>query len=137
MNISNWATLEEFKEKLEGVNLNSGVQESGIPITYDDDKLYIDKSGKHNLIIGSTGSGKTQSIILPMIRLSIMAGESFLINDPRGELYERVAGKLKKENTHNSHITPALLMDKLQSPELASLWDPSVITGWKGELCFM
>ncbi len=98
MNISNWATIEEFQEKLKGVNLKTGVQESGIPIAFDDSKLYIDSTERHNLIIGSTGSGKTQSIILPMIRLSIMAEESFLVNDPRGELYERIAGKLKKEN---------------------------------------
>ena len=117
MNISNWATLEEFKEKLKGVNLNTGVEESGIPITYDDDKLYIDNTEKHNLIIGSTGSGKTQSIILPMIRLSIMAGESFLINDPRGELYERIAGKLKQENYKT------IVLD-FNNPMLGNNWNP-------------
>ena len=75
MNISNWATLEEFKKILEGVNLETGVQKSGIPIAYDDNYLYIDSKERHNLIIGSTGSGKTQAIILPMLKLAVMAGE--------------------------------------------------------------
>ncbi len=117
MNISNWATLEEFKEKLEGVNLNTGVQKSGIPIAYDDENLYIDNTERHNLIIGSTGSGKTQSVILPMIKLSIMAGETFLVNDPRGELYERVASKLKEEKYNT------IVLD-FNDPLLGNSWNP-------------
>ena len=39
-----------------------------------------------NLIIGSTGSGKTQSIVLPLLKTSIKAGESFIINDIKGDI---------------------------------------------------
>ena len=98
MNHSNWSTIEEFKEKLVGVNLETECKKSGVPILYDDKYLYIDERETHNLLIGSTGSGKTQAIILPMIKLAMRAKESFMVNDPKGELYEQLANQLKKEN---------------------------------------
>ena len=64
---------------------------------YDEKNLYIDNKERHNLLIGSTGSGKTQAIILPMIKQSLLAKESLLINDPKGELYKTAAGEFQKE----------------------------------------
>ena len=43
------------------------------------------------------GSGKTQTITLPLIRLSMSAGESFIVNDSNGELYKKTANKLESE----------------------------------------
>ena len=96
MNNSRWATQEDFQNQLDKVNLKTGVQKSGLPVMYDEEYLYIDSTAKHNLIIGSTGSGKTQSIILPMLKLAIMAGESILITDGDGTIYKRMAKKLKE-----------------------------------------
>lgn len=98
MSYARWATFEEVANKLEGVNLSTGVKQSGTPIGYDDKYLYIDSREAHNLIIGSTGSGKTQAMILPMIKLSMMANESFIVNDPKGELYKRCAKTLLDKN---------------------------------------
>lgn len=94
---SRWATKEEVVSKLEGVNLETGVKKSGIPIGYDDKYLYIDERESHSLIIGSTGSGKTQSLILPLVKLSMMADESFVVNDVKGEIYKKCAGALKEK----------------------------------------
>lgn len=96
MSYARWATNEEVTEKLEGVNLETGVKVSGTPIAYNDKYLYIDTKENHNLIIGSTGSGKTQAMILPMLKLSMMAGESFVVNDPKGELYKKCSSALQK-----------------------------------------
>ena len=95
MSYARWSTKEEMVQKLEGVNLKTGVKKSGMPVCYDDEYLYIDAREAHNLIIGSTGSGKTQTTILPMIKLAMMAGESIVINDPKGELYKHCASALK------------------------------------------
>ena len=92
-----WASIEEMKERVEGVNLKTGVNISGLPIMYDDKYLYIEKKDNHNLLIGSTGSGKTQAVILPMIQMSRMAEESIVVNDPKGELYKITAKKLEEE----------------------------------------
>ena len=96
-NYSYWATEEEIKNRLVEVSLNKGIDKSGIPLANFNNTLYIDNSESHNLIIGSTGSGKTQAIILPMIRLSTMAKESFIINDPNHELYDKTISILKEE----------------------------------------
>lgn len=97
MSYARWATKEEMVDKLDSVNLDTGVDKSGTPIAYDDHYLYIDSRESHNLIIGSTGSGKTQAIILPLVKLSMMAGESIIVNDPKGEIYERCAVALRKK----------------------------------------
>ena len=95
MSYARWATNDEIKSRVEGVNLETGVTKSGLPVAYDDKYLYIDKGEAHNLLIGSTGSGKTQAVILPLIKLSMLAKESIIVNDPKGELYEKTAESLK------------------------------------------
>jgi type IV secretion system protein VirD4 len=98
MNYARWATNEEIMKRLKRVNLKDKNIESGTPLGYDEDSLIVDTGETHSLVIGSTGSGKTQSNILPGINLAIRAEESFLINDPKGEIYEKLANKLKIEN---------------------------------------
>lgn len=97
MSYSRWASPKEIKERTQGVNLNTGIKRTGIPIFYDDDYLYIDKQQSHTMLIGSTGSGKTQTIILPMLKMSMMAGESLVVNDPNGDLYRESKTQLTKE----------------------------------------
>lgn len=41
----------------------------------------------HTLVVGATRSGKTRRMILESIWLSILAGESMVISDPKGELF--------------------------------------------------
>lgn len=97
MNNTRWATLAEIKRILEGVNIKNGATKSGLPVLYDSKTLYVDTNEAHNLVIGSIGSGKTQSIILPMLKLSISAGESSVVIDPKGEIYAKLAHKLEEE----------------------------------------
>lgn len=88
MNYSKWETLEEMKNVMEKITLDSKVNRAGLPIAYDDDSLYIVGREGHSLVIGSTGSGKTQTITLPMLELSLRAGESVVIHDTKNELYD-------------------------------------------------
>ncbi|MBQ2639641.1 MAG: type IV secretory system conjugative DNA transfer family protein [Bacilli bacterium] len=97
MSYARWATKEELLSKLEKVEVNKKIDKSGIPLAYEENNLYIDNNVSHNLVIGSTGSGKTQTTILPMINLAISAKESIVVNDPLGELYEINKEKLQKE----------------------------------------
>ena len=48
----------------------------------------------HNLIIGSTGAGKTQVIVNPLVKILGKAGESMIITAPKGEIYEENANML-------------------------------------------
>ena len=96
-NYSHWATQDEIKKRLKEISSKNTLNQSGIPLFYQNNSAYIDDSEMHNLIIGSTGSGKTQAFILPMISLSKKAHESMVINDPYGELYKVCANNLQKD----------------------------------------
>ena len=91
---SEFAKEEDIKKYLNNVSLEKGVEQSGIPVMYDEKSAYITKEG-HSLIIGGAGSGKTQSIILPLVKLSLLAGESLVINDNLGEIYKKTANEFK------------------------------------------
>ena len=97
MYYSRWSTKEEVDKITETLDPKSQLEQSGIPLGYDKNKLNILKNSFHTVVFGSMGSGKTQTITLPLIRLSINAGESFVVNDPKGELYEKTANKLESE----------------------------------------
>ena len=117
MSYARWATMDEVAKRVDGVNLETGVKKSGIPIGFDEEYLYIDTHEAHNLIIGSTGSGKTQSVILPMIKLAMLSGESLVINDPKGELYRSCALSFKE------HGYQVLALD-FEDAKLGNSWNP-------------
>ena len=96
MSYARWATKEELADKLDAIDLKVGVSKAGIPMAFDENYLYVDTKEAHSMIIGSTGSGKTQTTILPMIKLAMIAGESVIVNDPKGELYGRCAENFKR-----------------------------------------
>ena len=97
MNYARWATKEEVAKRLKPVNLQTGVTKVGTPIAYDDNYLYIDEKEAHNLVIGCTGSGKTQVNILPTLRLAMKANQPFVLNDPKGEIYLKLSSELKRQ----------------------------------------
>ena len=96
MNNLRWLIHEELIKNLTPVDKNTTIEKSGIPMTYDENKLYIDNSEAHSLVIGTTGSGKTQSTLLPQARLSIRAGETIIVNDVKGEIKESLSEDLNK-----------------------------------------
>src|SRR5574344_722538 len=100
MSYAKWTTKDELSKNLTKVNLASEIKVSGVPMMYDDKNLYIDDQAVHTLIVGSTGSGKTEATILPTVHLSMLAKESFIIYDKKGEIYQQVASQLKKEGYH-------------------------------------
>lgn len=53
----------------------------------------------HTLCVGTTSSGKTSRFVVPSLQLMSMSGSkpSFVITDPKGELYEKCSNKFKKE----------------------------------------
>lgn len=117
MNNSRWASITDIKRITEGVNLKTGVTKSGLPVMYDDKHLYIDTHEAHNLVIGSTGSGKTQATILPMLKMSMMAGESVLVVDPKGELYVKTTHKFEEEKYN------VIVLD-FEDSRLGNSWNP-------------
>lgn len=90
MEFAKWETKDNMINNvpLNKVNRETEITRSGIPIYYDEEYLYVDSKSAHSIVIGSTGSGKTQTITLPMLEMAAMAGENVLVQDNMGELYE-------------------------------------------------
>ena len=97
MNYSGYEKEDNMKKILNNVSLEKEITRSGLPVIYTDSSAYITKEG-HSLVIGSAGSGKTQAIILPLVKLAMLSGESLLINDPQGEIYQKTANEFKNRN---------------------------------------
>lgn len=97
MNYSRWASEKELRNTLKEIDTYSEIEKSGIPMMVNNGKLLINDDIYHNLVISSPGSGKTQAVMLPLIRTSIRANESFFVNDIKGELLAKTSGELKKQ----------------------------------------
>lgn len=94
---SRWCTNKEIKTKFKIWNIGENLKSGGIPVTDIDGKTYYTDSFDHSLIVGSTGSGKTQCEILPLIFNLGYAGESMVINDTKGELYSHCSIFLEEQ----------------------------------------
>ena len=103
MSFARWASKDEIINRTTKITKESDIEKSGITFMYDDDSIYINNTEAHNLVIGGTGSGKTQTTIMPQIYLSIKASESFIVNDHTGELYEEFSG-MAKENGYKVQV---------------------------------
>ena len=66
----------------------------------NDLKIHYNNSTTHNLVIGTTGSGKTQGYIFPSILSIADSDASMVINDPKGELYQKSCEYLKSKGYH-------------------------------------
>ncbi len=93
-----WATVEEIQESCSYINLeDEDYNAAGLPIISDGKEAYVDNSDTHSLIFGATGSKKTRLFCMPMINIMAKAGESFVVTDPKGELYAQTSGLVKKK----------------------------------------
>lgn len=92
--------------------------DGGIPLGYDKDnrRLVVDTSDTHTLVYGSTGSLKTRAIVMPTIKLLGAAGESMVINDTKGELYDKTAGWLREKGYRIIDIN-------LRDPDYGHRWN--------------
>lgn len=71
----------------------------GIPIHYENDKLYVLKSGPHTRVQGESGSKKSRTICRGAAVSAALNGDSFCISDPKGEISEdpKIQYILKKQ----------------------------------------
>lgn len=97
MNYAQWKNMAELREELNHIDKSFRIERSGIPITTDGERLYFSNKDHHTLVIGSTGSGKTQSVVLPQAKLAMLANESLIIKDNNGDIYNALAGNLEKK----------------------------------------
>lgn len=99
---SRWQNKKEMDKTADVWFNNENPIKSGIifgmeKMKNDLEKMWCLFDDLHNLIIGSTRSGKSRKIILPSIWGLAKAGESMVIGDPKGELFISTKEYLEKE----------------------------------------
>ena len=101
------------------VHLKDDTYEAGgIPVINDGKDAWVDASGQpHSLIMGASGSGKTQAFMFPLIKILGRAGESMIVTDPKGELYE-ACGSLLKEKGYK------IILINFRDPREGAAWNP-------------
>ena len=118
---SRWCKDKEMKATLYEVDPAAPTAEhAGIAVINDGKKIWVDDGEAHNLIIGATGSGKTQNVVFPMIKLLAKAGESMVLTDPKGELYEETGEMLRKKGYN-------LIVLNFRDPQKGNAWNPMTL----------
>ena len=118
---SKWADKRQMQKELKPVVASEyNSQYAGIPLINDGKTLWVDDGEYHNLIIGSTGSGKTQCVIFPLVEVLAKHNESMVITDPKGEIYQAKAAMLKKRGYK-------IVLLNFRSPGQGNAWNPLTI----------
>lgn len=117
-NYSRWLTQKEMKKELKMIHpSDTSAQYAGIPLINNGKEMWVDNSEYHNLIIGSTGSGKTEMMVQPMVKSLAKKGESMIITDPKGEIYERNAVELREKGYN-------IVVLNFRDPQKGNSWNP-------------
>lgn len=98
MNGTRFMTQEELQGRLTGIDLTqeSGWSAGGLPLLVRGDKAYVDTGDSHSIIFGATGSKKTRLLGMPAVEILSGAGESFVVTDPKGEIYDKTVENVKQ-----------------------------------------
>ena len=117
---SRWAKEGEIKKAKGVVRVPYVEKESkagGTPLVYDKEAAYVDNGESHTLVIGATGSGKTQGIINPTVQMLIKGRESMIISDPKGEIYHDNSGIMRE-------LGYQIIILNFRDPQKGNCWNP-------------
>jgi len=90
----------------------------GIPFINNGTDAWVDNSGEpHALIMGASGSGKTQMLMFPLLKILARHGESIIVTDPKGELYEECGNMLKEKGYK-------VILLNFRDPNEGVAWNP-------------
>ena len=117
---SKWSSEKDIKSQPDVVKVipqSETLDAAGIPLINNGKEMFVDNGEYHNLVIGSTGSGKTQTIVKPMVNLLAKKGESMIITDPKGEIYKYSANYLKSKGYK-------IIVLNFREPLRGNSWNP-------------
>lgn len=118
---SHWLSTDELlcdsRLKTVGTNDLQNLDTTGLPVGSISDKIIVDRSIDSTIVIGSTGSGKTQTVILPMLHQALLSSESTIVTDFNSELYNTTSGSFI-DNGFN------VVKIDLSNPLYSDSWNP-------------
>lgn len=111
-----FATKKEIDKTFSKEEIDN-IKEVGFPIWYSKDNKFVwfDKETPHWCFLGSTGSGKSVTAVIPMCSFIATAKtkRSVFITDPKGEIYHTTS-KMFKDNNYN------IITIDFRNPELSN-----------------
>ncbi len=115
---SRWAKEKEMKTELTMIDPKAETSTAaGVPIMIKDNEVWVDDGEHHTLVIGATGSGKTQTVIYPTVKNLAKKGESMIVTDPKGEIYEKTSEMLRAKGYN-------ILILNFRDPQQGNAWNP-------------
>lgn len=103
---SKFADIKEISKIFDKEDLNN-IKEGGFPVWYEKknnifSSVYVDKKSPHHLLVGSTGSGKSVTVVIPECLMFAQAKEkrSVIVTDPKGEIFQTTS-KVFKDNGYD------------------------------------
>lgn len=96
---SRFATKKEFEKVYTTLKfdkrqnyLTQNISYGGIVVKYNSkgnyENISIVSDNKHLICLGNTGAGKTRRILIESLCILGLAGESIIVSDPKGEIYQ-------------------------------------------------
>lgn len=115
---SRWAEREEIEEALDRITFSDdSIPVSGVPFMSDGKTVYVDGSDTHSIIIGSTGSKKSRNVAFPTVLMHIKAGQSVIVLDDKGEIFDLSSGYAKAQGYD-------VFVLNLREPSRSHRWNP-------------
>lgn len=103
---SKFADLKEIQSTFVKENINN-INSVGFPVWYEKknnnfENVYFDNKSPHFLLIGSTGSGKSVTVVIPECIMFATAKEkhSVVVTDPKGEIFKSTS-KIFRDNGYD------------------------------------
>jgi type IV secretion system protein VirD4 len=118
---SRWCKDKEMKKTLKEVDPKAYYADAGgLVVINDGKKMWVDDGEMHNIIVGATGSGKTQAVVFPLVQSLAKHGESMIITDPKGEIYGTTAEMLKERGYD-------IVILNFRDPQRGNAWNPMTL----------
>src|SRR5699024_2429243 len=93
-----WSTFQEIKKNFRKEKI-SNIVEIGFPVYYSKDNKFVwfDMTTPHWIYLGSTGSGKSATAVIPECSFIATAKnkKSVFITDPKGEIFSTTSKMFK------------------------------------------
>ena len=116
---STWLTTDKLLENnfISVIDNNTEINTIGLPIGSINDKIIVDNNIDNTLVIGGSGSGKVQSVVMPMLEQAIRCGESLIVTDSDNSLYLSTSKKFQ-DNGYN------IINLNLKKLSVSNNWNP-------------
>lgn len=103
---SKFADFKEISKTFDKEDLHN-INNAGFPVWFvkknkEFQSVYFDNKSPHHLLVGSTGSGKSVTVVIPECLMFATAKEkkSVIVTDPKGEIF-RATSKVFKDNGYD------------------------------------